>query len=90
MERILLLTILFLFLLLTGALIVLNWQVTGHTTLNKYSFTKAICNQENYCKDYEITCEDGKIISKKAISEGVQFSQDWEDPRSEEMRNKWC
>ena len=56
-----------------------------------HSLTKAICNSENFCQDYEIFCKDQKVIGMSPITgAAVQFSVDWEDPRDEEMRNKLC
>lgn len=56
-----------------------------------YSHTKAICNTENLCRDYEIFCEDQKVMKMSPITgKAVQFSADWEDPRDEEKRNKIC
>ena len=56
-----------------------------------HSFTKAICTEENYCQDYEIMCKGKKTVSMILITgAAVQFSENWEDPRNEEMRNKFC
>jgi len=56
-----------------------------------HSHTKAICNSENFCQDYEIFCKDQKVIRMNPITgAAVQFSVDWEDQRDEEMRNKFC
>lgn len=50
---------------------------------------KAICSG-NYCIDVKITCVNGELIDIEPIPEGVYFSGDWEDPRPEEFKNKWC
>jgi hypothetical protein len=56
-----------------------------------HSFTKAICTEDNYCQDYEIMCKGKKTISMIPITgAAVQFSENWEDPRDEEFRNKMC
>ncbi len=56
-----------------------------------HSFTKAICTEENYCQDYEVMCKGKKTISMIPITGAVvQFSENWEDPRDKELRNKMC
>jgi len=48
-----------------------------------YTYTKAICNQSNFCQDYEIICKGNKIIGSKPLTGAViQHSDDWEDPRT--------
>jgi len=55
------------------------------------SHTKAICNSENFCQDYEIFCKDQKVIRMNPITgAAVQFSVDWKDPRDEKDREKLC
>ena len=53
-------------------------------------WTKAVCNEENYCIDVQITCEGDKVVDITPVAEGIYFSSDWEDPRPEEFRNKLC
>jgi|TARA_Y100000310_G_scaffold142028_1_gene141455 hypothetical protein len=65
-------------------------QITGEAIKNHYTYTKAICDNENYCEDYIITCEDNEISSVVTTGAVVQFSKDWEDPRSEEMIKRTC
>ena len=36
-----------------------------------YLVTKAICNETNYCEDYEIICQNNEIISIKKIIDGT-------------------
>lgn len=49
-----------------------------------YSYTKAICDSNNVCKDYEITC-NGKNLVNMTDAKGyaVKFSENWEDPRNQ-------
>jgi len=54
------------------------------------SLTKAVCTDNHYCQDYELTCKNNKIIKLTPTGAAVQFSQDWEDPRSLEKRNLSC
>ena len=57
----------------------------------EYSWTKAICTDNNYCQDYQIFCKNNNVVSISTITgAAIQFSQDWEDPRSIDVRNKLC
>ena len=55
-----------------------------------YSLTKAICDKNNYCEDYEITCNNDKVTRIISTGHAIQHSTDWEDPRDETMRDKLC
>ena len=57
---------------------------------NSHSFTKAICDGENHCEDYEIACENGELLRFTPTGYAAQFSSDWKDLRDEETRNKLC
>ncbi|UCD20518.1 MAG: hypothetical protein JSW08_01930 [archaeon] len=61
-------------------------------SLNKkiFTWTKAVCDENNYCTDFEIRCEANEMVGMRAISDPVKFSENWIDPRSEESKNKWC
>jgi len=53
-------------------------------TNKQYSHTKAICNESNFCQDYEIICEDNELVSSKPLTGAViQHQEDWEDPRED-------
>ena len=54
------------------------------------TWTKAICNEENYCLDVQITCSEDRIIDVKPMGEGTYFPDDWEDPRPIGMIERWC
>ena len=55
------------------------------------SFTKAICTEKNFCQDYEIFCKEKEVVRMSPITGAVvQFSPSWEDPRSEEFKNRMC
>ena len=61
------------------------------TKENVYTFTKAICTENNYCQDYELKCNNAELVSMSQITgAAVQFSKDWQDPRNETTINKWC
>ena len=48
---------------------------------NKYSWTKAICNDNNECIDIRIECENGDVKSIRPISDLKKFELNWSDPR---------
>ena len=39
-----------------------------------FSHTKAICDKNNFCQDYEIHCENKEIIGIRFTGAAVQFS----------------
>jgi len=56
---------------------------------NRYTHTKAICNENNFCKDYKITCNRGEVESISPITGAfVQHNKNWRDPR--ENPSKLC
>jgi hypothetical protein len=57
---------------------------------NIFVWTKAICNERNYCLDVLITCINGQVADLKPQGEGVYFSGSWRDPRPEESRLELC
>jgi len=86
MRKLLLLTILLgiiLFFIIVNA-------IEGPKIVPTSAWTKAVCNEENYCLDIQITCEDNRIIDVKPTGEGMYFPEDWEDPRPVEIIEKWC
>jgi hypothetical protein len=54
------------------------------------TWTKAVCNEKNYCLDIQITCSEDEIIDIKPTGEGAYFSESWADPRPIEIIRKWC
>lgn len=62
-----------------------KFQMTGQQTSNlpeKYTHTKALCNENNFCQDYKITCKNETIQKTTPITGAtIQHSKDWEDPR---------
>lgn len=50
---------------------------------NHYIYTTALCNESNFCQDYEIECKGKKLISSKPITGAViQHDENWTDPRN--------
>ena len=47
-----------------------------------YSYTKAICNENNFCQDYLIECEGKEVQEMNPIKNAhVQHPKNWKDPR---------
>jgi len=73
-----------LILLLFGAMILLivnmPKSITGKA-INQQIFTKAICNETNYCEDYLIECEGKTIKRLTPTGLSIQHDKDWEDSR---------
>ena len=65
-------------------------NITGMTAINSYSFTKGICNETNYCEDYEINCEGNKVVGMKFTGAAIQNSFNWKDPRDNEAIERLC
>lgn len=67
-------------------------NITGKAVEDYYhTYTKAICNESNFCQDYEIICYGEEIKNITQITgAAVQHSADWKDPRDEETINKLC
>ena len=65
-------------------------NITGMVAIDSYSFTKGICNETNYCEDYEINCEGNKVVSMKFTGAAIQNPFDWKDPRNKETIEKLC
>ena len=86
--------ILILMMIIAGS-IFLWWSsqgITGKTVEEfQYSYTKAICNESNFCQDYQIVCKNNEVISQTPITGAVlQQASDWKDPRDEERINGFC
>lgn len=77
--------ILFIITALVGAFPFIAYNSNPITT-----WTKAICNEDNYCLDTQITCQGDKIVDIKPVTEGIYFSKGWTDPRPETFKSKWC
>ncbi len=86
-----LLTILILGLIGSLSFLVVTILDSENITINDYSFTKAICTDENYCEDNLVVCKNNALVSITPIGgASAKFPKDWEDPRSEEQINKLC
>ena len=57
-------------------------KITGEAVSDFYTYTKAICNESNFCQDYVIKCEGNKTIETSLISgAAVQQFPNWTDLR---------
>jgi len=79
--------------LITLSILLLRPYLTGRAIetedLTEYSHTKAICNESNFCQDYEITCKGNTLIKTQPLTGAiVQHEETWEDPR--ENPNTLC
>ena len=84
------LVIVIIILIIISGIFFLNGFITGNVILepdnssNVYMYTKAICNDTNYCQDNEITCQGNETLSVTPITGAViQHEKDWIDPRNE-------
>ena len=66
-------------------------NITGSAILDNYTFTKAICDENNFCQDYIIAC-DGNELTKRTPIQGavIQHHKDWQDPRGEQSEINLC
>jgi len=83
-------------LILVGVLVVilLNQNLTGRVVEMQeediYTYTKAICDETNYCQDYEVKCNGEELLDMQPIGEAQQYSENWQDPRDEEVIERLC
>jgi hypothetical protein len=72
-------------LIIAGSIIFLLLRpvFTGQTVAKEYyTYTKAICTDENFCQDYIVTCENKQVTDIQPITgASIQQDADWEDPR---------
>lgn len=75
--------LLFIGIALIGIFFIGNFTETGNTIQQQeYTYTKAICNESNFCQDYIITCENNEVSKKTPITGAItQHSENWIDPR---------
>jgi len=55
-----------------------------------HSFTKAICQRDNYCCDIFFSCSGTQLLSAELLGKCVQFDSDWQDIRPISVKEKWC
>lgn len=85
MKKILILIAFLIIISITTILLIKATESSNN--LDYYSHTKAICNETNYCQDYQISCSEERAIMTTPITGAVaQYPKDWTDPRSESER----
>ena len=73
--------------LLAASILFLLTQITFTPTANvvqgnnKSTWTTAICNENNECADYLVSCENGQVTGMKSVSAIVKMSDNWQDTR---------
>lgn len=79
-----------LLLIIAGTIyIVYQEGLTARAIESRYSYTKAICDENNFCQDYEVACLNGEVQNIQPISGAViQHTSDWEDPRKNKSEIK--
>jgi len=80
-------------LILAGFLTIISSSSGNYIRVLQYthSHTKAICDEQNLCQDYEIFCENKDVIYIIPITGTVvQFAEDWQDPRNPEIKKGFC
>lgn len=73
-----------------AAIILITSLIFSKTEINSYSYTKGICNETNYCEDYEINCDGNKFVGMKFTGAAIQNSLNWKDPRDKEAIERLC
>lgn len=59
--------------------------------LNYHSWTRAVCDyKRNVCIEMYIECIGDEMINMTYLSGEIFMGWEWEDPRPEEFKNKWC
>ena len=86
------LLILALILLIGGVFLVIFGEknLTGRVIISEYSYTKAVCNESNYCEDYEVVCDAENVKSLTPTGYVVQLSEDWVDERDDKNFDRLC
>ena len=69
---------------------VITASVIENLDFDYLTYTKAVCDERNYCEDYEVVCFDDHLVELNPTGFASQFSLDWVDSRSEETITKLC
>ncbi len=54
---------------------------TGAAILNEYTYTTAICDDSNFCEDYEVECKGEEVVSLTLTGSFIQQEEEWQDKR---------
>ena len=80
------LIILILIAIISGIIFSTKINLTGQTTQKNpdyYTYTKAICDENNICEDYTVECEGNTKLSLSATGYMIQNPENWTDKREE-------
>ncbi len=55
-----------------------------------YTYTKAVCDESNYCEDYHIECQKDKLVKMTPTGFSVKMPSAWVDPRDKESVERMC
>ena len=93
-ERTIEILLAIMFIVLASALFFNLYSLMGNAVSNEasgfHSYTKAVCDRNNFCEDYFIECEGSKALSVTATGFAVQFLGNWKDNRNLEDIEKTC
>ena len=71
-------------LLLILAALITFLLINPNNSLDYYMHTKAICNETNYCQDFQISCNEERAIMLTPITGAIiQFPENWIDSRND-------
>jgi hypothetical protein len=73
-------------------IIITNPILTGRAIdLSEYTYTRAICDENNLCQDYEIICKQEKVVELNPTTGAVtQHPKNWQDPRNKTTTKDLC
>jgi hypothetical protein len=71
---------------LLGAFLLINANLNPNVPYT-HSSTKALCDSENYCEDYEFFCKNKEVVSIRFTGAAIQFPENWKDPRTKEQKS---
>jgi hypothetical protein len=76
---------------LTALTLAYSNQAPNKEPLDYHSWTKAICDKDNFCQDYEIQCKGQELVSMAPITGAfIQQDANWQDPRTFEQKTRVC
>jgi hypothetical protein len=68
-----------------------NNQKIQQNIMYTHSFTKAVCNKNNFCQDYEVFCNNNNLLRIQPITGAfIQFEKDWIDTRDDKEKEIYC
>ena len=68
----------------------LDGDITGQTIQDNYTYTTAVCDENNFCEDYEVTCKGKEVLDISPTGFTIQNPENWEDPRDPENIENLC